>query len=201
MDTLFADTSTALHLSWLITSLPPSLPCSLRQALISILETRPVHTYQQSATLERLVGKPSGLVDFGGLSRTEVRGQCAMILETVRRLLHGVEYAAVLARFAPTEASMRVGVSRLADYLDVASPLGSRDALEALIWRRYVPNRYRNGYALRAIEARTGVPRSTLARAYKWLDGECSGFERRALLRIEDALVAQGVCAAGSART
>jgi hypothetical protein len=196
MDTLFADTSTALQLSWLITTLPSSRPSGLRHALIAILESMPVRTYQQSATLARLIGSPSESVNFAGLSREEIHGQCALIVDTVRRRLYGVEYAAVVARFAPTEATMRAGVCYLADYLLAAAPIGNRDALEALIWRRYVPRRYRNGYALRAIENRTGVSKSTLARAYDWLNSECGTLELRALRRLEETFVPDGVCAA-----
>ncbi|RQN39607.1 helix-turn-helix domain-containing protein [Paraburkholderia tropica] len=116
-----------------------------------------------------------------------------MVIDAARSRLFGVERAVVIARFAPLEAVKRVGVTGLVDALAGGSPVGNLNALESLVWRRYVPKGYRDGYSLRAIAKRTGVSKSTLARASEWIDGQCDGFEPRALRRLEETFVPHGV--------
>jgi uncharacterized protein YerC len=196
MNTIFLDTPTALHVSFLILSLPVSEPSSLRKALIRMLECMPVRTYQQSATLTRLVGSRSLTVNFAGLSTQEIHGQCALVVDAVQRRLPHPELCVMLARFAPTESLKAVGVDGLMLWLAPLSPITNYAALTSLIWRRYVPKQYRDGYSLRAIAKATGSSKSTLGRVAQWLDGESAGLELRALRRLEETFVPHGVAAA-----
>jgi hypothetical protein len=196
MNTLFNDTATAMHVSFLIGALPASEPSSLRGALIRMLECMPVLTYQQAATLIRMIGTRSQTVNFSGLSRHEIHGQCAMIIDAMQKRLPPPEYCVMVARFAPTEAMKAVGVDGLMMWLAPSSPISNHAALSSLIWRRYVPKKYRDGYSLRAIAKATGSSKSTLGRVAQWLDSESSGLELRALRRLEETFVPHGVCAA-----
>ncbi|MEM5297632.1 hypothetical protein VSR82_25270 [Burkholderia sp. JPY481] len=196
MNTIFADTPTALHVSFLILALPVREPSALRRALIRMLECMPVHTYQQSATLARLIGTRSLTVDFTGLTTPEIHAQCSMIVDAVQRRLPRPEFCAMLARFAPTENLKAVGVDGLMLWLSPLSPISNHAALTSLIWRRYVPKKYRDGYSLRAIAKATGSSKSTLGRVAQWLEGEFSGLELQALRHLEETFVPHGVCEA-----
>jgi hypothetical protein len=196
MNTIFLDTPTALHVSFLILALPVSEPSSLRRALIEMHKCMPVCTSQQSAMLARPIGTRSLTVNFSGLTTQEIHGQCALVVDAMERCLPNPEYCAILARLAPTEAMKAVGVDGLMLWLAPASPITNYAALSSLIWRRYVPKKYRDGYSLRAIAKQTGSRKSTLGRIAQWLDGESAGLELRALRRLEETFVPHGVCAA-----
>lgn len=191
---IFADTTIALHVAFLLRSLPAIEPCSLRRALIAALESLDHMTRRQSDWLDRLLGTPSETVDFGGLSRIEIAGQCSMITDAVLQRLPSPEVFAMLARFALTEPEKTAGVFGVVAHVAHASPVGNRNALIDLTWRRYLPRRFKGGYALREIEKRTGVSRSTLDRAGHWLDDELDGLELQALRRLERTFVPHGVC-------
>jgi hypothetical protein len=196
MNPIFPDTATALHVSFMIVALPPIEPSSLRNTLIRMLEALPIHTRQQADTLTRLRGKPSGTVDFGNLTRLEIRGQCSLIVAAVQQRLPLPELCAMLARFSPTEEGKAIGVDGLVLWLAPTAPIGNRAALTALVWRRYVPKEHKDGYSFRAIAKQCGSSRSTLQRAAEWLDDEAEGVELRALRRLEETFVPHGVCAA-----
>ncbi|MGF6957976.1 hypothetical protein [Paraburkholderia youngii] len=196
MNPIFRDTSTALHVAFLITALPVSEPSALRRALIRVLEALPVRTTQQSATLARLIGSPSPSVNFSGLTTQEIRGQCAMIINAMQSRLPHPELCVLLARYAPSERLKGIGVDGLTLWLAPVSPTTNYAALSSLIWRRYVPKKYRDGYSLRAIAKATGSSKSTLGRVAQWLDVESQGLELRAIRRLEETFVAHGVCEA-----
>jgi hypothetical protein len=198
MNTIFLDTPTALHVSFLILTLPVREPSALRKALIRMLECMPVRTYQQSATLMRLVGSRSPTVDFSGLTIPEIHAQCAMIVNAIQLRLPLPERCVMIARFAPTEILKAVGVDGLMLWLAPSAPITNHAALTSLIWRRYVPKQYRDGYSLRAIAKATGSSKSTLGRVSQWLEGESAGLELRALRRLEETFTVHGVCAAMS---
>jgi hypothetical protein len=194
--TVFSDTTVALHVSYLIASLPAIEPCSLRRALIAVLESIELMNRQQADWLARLIGTPSGSVDFTGLTRIEIHGQASLVTASVASRLLPPEQFAMLARFAQTAPEKSAGIYGLAEYVCTASPTGNREALTDLIWRRYLPRRYRGGFSLRDIAKRTHVSKSTLQRTAEWLDGEFDGLELCALRRLEETFVPHGVCAA-----
>jgi hypothetical protein len=197
MDTVFSDTPTALHVSFLVYSQQVGDLSSLRRALIRILETMPVLTRQQADMLKRLHGTRSLLVDFEGLTQHEIHGQCALIIDSVQQRLPHPELCAVFAGYGATPAARQRGINGLTIYLLKPSPLAaSCQAFNALVWRYYLPREYSDGYSLRDIEKRTGCTRMTLARASVWLANELQGIELRALRRLEETFVPHGVCPA-----
>jgi hypothetical protein len=151
-------------------------------------------TRQQADWLARLIGSPSGSVNFDGLTRIEIHGQASIVTDAVLRRLPGPELYAMLARFAQTEPEKSAGVLGLVEYLYPNSPTGNRAALTDLVWRRYLPHRYRGGFSYRDIAKRSHVSKSTLARSAEWLDDECDALELRALRRLEETFVPHGVC-------
>nr|WP_132452347.1 hypothetical protein [Paraburkholderia sp. BL8N3] len=171
-------------------------PGSLRRALIAAMESIDLMNRQQSDWLKRLIGEPSENVNFRGLTQHEVHGQCALITQAVSMRLPKPEVFAMFARFAQTPSEKQAGVYGLVDYVLPASPTTHREALTDLLWRRYLPQRYRGGYSFRDISKRTQVSKSTLARTADWLDDELDGLELCALRRLEESFVPHGVCAA-----
>jgi hypothetical protein len=194
LTTVFSDTAVAMHVSFLIHALPAMEPSSLRRALISILESLDVVTIDQSDWLDQLIGTPSPSVNFAGLSRVEIHGQCSFVTDSAVNRLMWPELCAMVARFAQTEAMKAEGVRGLVNYVQPVSPVFNREALTSLVWRRYVPPQYRNGYSFRDIAKRTHVSKSTLYRAADWLDNEFDGLELCALRRLEETFVPHGVC-------
>jgi hypothetical protein len=196
LTTVFSDTTVALHVSYLVSSLPCIEPCSLRRALIMVMESIDLMNRQQADWLARLIGTASPNVNFAGLTRMEIHGQAVSVTQAVTRRLPAPEQYAMLARFAQTEPEKSAGVFGLVEYVSEASPTGNREALTDLVWRRYLPRRYRGGFSFRDIARRTHVSRSTLARAADWLDDEFDGLELCALRRLEETFVPHGVCKA-----
>jgi hypothetical protein len=196
LTTVFSDTTVALHVSYLVQSLPCMEPCSLRRMLIMVMESIDLMNRQQADWLARLIGTASPNVNFSGLTRLEIHGQATIVTQAVTRRLPAPEQYAMLARFAQTEPEKSAGVLGLVDYVSEASPTGNHEALTDLVWRRYLPRRYRGGFSFRDIARRTHVSRSTLSRTADWLDDEFDGLELCALRRLEETFVPHGVCKA-----
>jgi hypothetical protein len=196
LTTVFADTTVALHVSYAIRATQACAPTSMRHMLLMLMESAEMMNRRQTDWLERLIGQRSSLVDFGGLDSIEIRAQAIMITQAVEQRLPAPELYAMLARFAQTEPEKSAGVMGVVEYVCPASPTDNRDALTDLVWRRYLPRRYRGGYSFRDIARRTHVSKSTLARTADWLDDECDGLELRALRHLEETFVPHGVCAA-----
>ncbi|HEY2024603.1 hypothetical protein [Paraburkholderia sp.] len=196
LNPIFADTTVALHMSYAIRATRATAPTSMRRMLLMLMESAQMMNRQQTGWLERLIGQRSRLVDFGSLNAVEIHAQAVMITEAVRHRLPEPEAFALIARFAQ-DIEKSAGVYGVTDYLLVSgSPVGNREAVTDLVWRRYLPRQYRGGYSIRDIEYRTHVARSTLGRAAQWLDDECDGLELSALRRLEQTFVPHGVCGA-----
>ncbi|ACC72560.1 hypothetical protein PPMP20_26650 [Paraburkholderia phymatum] len=190
---IFADTIVALHVSYAIRATRSVPATSMRNVLRTIMESAEMMNRQQMDWLERLIGRPSRLVDFGGLSQSEVHAQAVMITEAVRRRLPEHESYVLMARFA-RDIDKCAGVYGVADHLLASgSPVTHREAITDLVWRRYLPREYQGGFSLRDIEGRTRVSKSSLGRAARWLDDECDEVELSALHHLEDMFVEQGV--------
>ncbi|SPA17221.1 hypothetical protein [Cupriavidus taiwanensis] len=191
---VFVDTDTALRLSFAVLAGEVRMPCSLRQVLIRMLEAEPSGTAQQRLWLDELLGEPSGLVDFAGLTANEIRGQCALVVAAAAHRLTEAEHFAMLARYAQSYHERAAGVHGLVALLLPAAPTGNHAALLDLMWRRYLPTRYLGGYSLRDIAQRTHVARQTLWRLAAWLREQCDAMELQALQRLEESFVRHGVC-------
>jgi hypothetical protein len=192
--TVFSDTTVALHVSYAIRATQAFAPTSMRRVLLMLMESVEMMNRQQTDWLARLIGQPSARVNLDGLNPIEVHAQAVMITHAVDRLLPPPEQFAMLARFAQTGPEKSAGVYGLVEYVYPSSPTGNREALADLVWRRYLPTRYRGGYSLRDIAHRTHVCKSTLHRTAAWLDVEFDGLELCALRRLEETFIPHGVC-------
>jgi hypothetical protein len=85
MDAVFGSTGQAVHVAFLVMSQEATQDAPLRKALIRVLESIRLEGKQRT-WLDQLRGAPSESINFGGLTSTEVRAQCAMITQAVKQL-------------------------------------------------------------------------------------------------------------------
>ena len=85
METIFASTSQAVHVAFMVLRQPAMQDAPFCKALIRAMESINLEG-QQREWLDQLRGSPSGTVNFGGLTGDEVRAQCVMLLQAVNHL-------------------------------------------------------------------------------------------------------------------
>ena len=179
MNAIFQSTEQALHVSFLILSVPAMGENKFRQFLIQVLEQAPNLTKRQEVWLEQLRGERSGTVDFGGLSQMEVRGQCAMIVAAARDRLPSTESAALLARFGIGE-DQQLGVVRLALHARRSCGLGLKPCAK-MTARHYLPRRRRDELSLRDLADEFNVTKDAMQRAALWMRKHYSAIEALAI--------------------
>jgi hypothetical protein len=203
---IFRNVSTALATSFGMNARPALEANGTRHALTVIAMARPVHTRMQADYVRRLLGTPSRMVDFSGLSKLEARAECALVRRTARDELEPHLASAIVARFARTHAEQESGITGLTTYFahvvkcERVSPTADTtrgDPVRELLVRRYRPQAYRRGYSFRNIAERTGMPKSSLARLANRLEREADQLEAEALAELERVFVPRGVCGAG----
>jgi hypothetical protein len=133
-------------------------------------------------------------INFGTLSPQEVRGQCAMVRQSVEtHLNHQVERDAIHARFA-YQQQRALGVRGLRDYFACNCVTQSEDAILALLWAIYKPSRRRGDeWSLRTIEREYHVPKTSLHRDQRLLRERCQLMENRASTQLEELYVRNGL--------
>lgn len=191
MNAIFQSTEQALHVSFLILSVPAMGENKFRQFLIHVMEEAPGLSKRQQAWLAQLKGERSGTVNFSGLDQMEVRGQCAMIVATVTDRLPTTESAALLARFG-IGADQQRGVTRLALHARRSSGLGLKPCAK-LTARHYLPRRHRDALSLRDLADEFKVTKDRLQRAAIWMTKHYSALEKLAISRLDRVFKAQGV--------
>ena len=195
--TTFLDTRTALAMSYAADVRGPSVPCSLRQALVTMMQTRKLTNARTRDWYARLISQPSHRVSFAGLTPHERAAQCALIRQAVHKLLDRSHASAVMVAYALTTDDHALGVNGLVWHMQVRTVHGCEmdEVAHALIERRYRPaTRTRDGFSLRDISARTGVSKSELARIAQDIGRECTTLEAEAMAVLERHFIGQGVC-------
>ncbi|MBO4120271.1 hypothetical protein J5T34_05895 [Cupriavidus gilardii] len=192
-DAIFRSTEQALHVSYLVLSMPPRQGAPFRNMLIRMLEDLDHPTDKQQAWLDQLRGTPgSGTVNFGGLTPDEIRAQCSMVTAAVRDRLPSQEVAAVWARFGVGKEKVD-GMKRLALFARRSSGLTATALLLDLTARHYLPRDRREGYTFRAIAEKHGSEQTRVFRAAKWMESHYRALENLAIVRLEPAFIAHGV--------
>lgn len=189
---LFADVSHALHVSYLVLSLPPRQKAPFRNMLIQLLEALDEPTAAQEKWLTELRGEVSERGYGGSLSMDEYRAQCALITDAARTRLPSPEYAVVLARYGHGPEKL-AGCQRLAVFARRSSGLTALGLLTSLVVRHYLPRKHRDGYSLRDLAEKSKVGTDRVFRAAKWMEQNFRTLEARALERLEPSFVAHGV--------
>lgn len=189
---LFADVSHALHVSYLVLSMPPRQKAPFRNMLIQLLEAIDEPTAAQERWLVELRGPGGGTYDPDRLTMDEFRAQYAMITDAAKTRLPSPEYAAVLARYAHGPEKL-AGCKRLALYARRASGLTATALLLDLVIRHYLPRQQRDGHTIRGIAEKRKVDRNAVFRAAKWMERNFRALEALALARLEPSFVAHGL--------
>jgi hypothetical protein len=189
---LFADVSHALHVSYLVLSLPPRQKAPFRNMLIQLLEAIDEPTAAQEKWLAELRGEVSERGYGGSLSIDEYRAQCALITDAAKTRLPSPEYAAVLARFGHGPEKL-AGCKRLALYARRSCGLTALGLLTSLVVRHYLPRKQRDGYSLRDLAEKSKISTDRAFRATKWMQDNFRELEALALERLEPSFVAHGI--------
>lgn len=194
--TTFLDTRTALAMSYAADIRGPSVPCSLRQALVSMMQTRKLNSARTRDWYARLISQPSRAVNFANLTPMERAAQCALIRQAVQKLLDRSHASAVMVAYALTTDDRELGIKGLVWHMQVRTVHGCEmdEVAYALIERRYRTTRTRDGFSLRDISARTGVSKSELARIAQDIGRECTTLEAEAMAVLERHFILRGVC-------
>lgn len=191
MNEAFQDTRQALHVAYLVLSLPPRQKAPFRNMLIRILEDLDRPTRAQEAWLNELRG-PQGDFDPERLTLEEYRAQCAMITDAARTRLPSPEYAAVLARFAHDHQKV-AGINALAVWSRKSSGITAVALLRDLAAWNYLPRAKREGASIRDLAEQHKVTKDKAFRAAKWMASRFTELENMAVARLETGFVLHGV--------
>lgn len=188
---LFADVSHALHVSYLVLSLPPRQKSMFRAALIQMLDAIEKPTRAQEDWLAQLRG-PSHDDDPHRLTSEEFRVQCAMVVAAAKARLPSPEYAAVLARYGHGEEKLS-GCKQLAVYARRSSGITALTLLLELAARHYLPREQRRHLTIRALADKHKSEPTRVFRAAKWMEENFRTLENMALERLEPKFIAHGL--------
>ncbi|MGK2829226.1 hypothetical protein ACSI5F_03855 [Ralstonia pseudosolanacearum] len=192
VNAVFQTTGQALHLSYLMLSLPATEKNAMRIALIQAMEFTPKLNYRQAQWLDQLRGTPSGTVDFGGLTMLEVRGQCSIVTSAVNSRLPTAERGAILARFGVGEEKAE-GVKLLMRYARRACGIDAFGPVYLIAARHYIPKVRREGLSLRAIADKHGLTKHAVETAALWMAKHFASLEMLAMQRLQAVFLADGL--------
>ncbi|VWD02032.1 hypothetical protein BLA17378_05305 [Burkholderia aenigmatica] len=211
MTAIFENTQQALHVSFLVTSLPSRQKQQLRLALIRILESVGRLSDRQAAFLDYLYGSSSGTINFDGLNGDEIRAQCAMVVGAVRDHLLKPERNAVWLRYACGMPARPASANRAADpgippssewkralvemrtYLRPSLSLTSGVAIMALIAAHSQPRQRQDGLSYQAIAEETHITVRTLERNAQTIRKRLAELEHQAVKRLTPLFVRNNV--------
>ncbi|CAJ0698761.1 hypothetical protein [Ralstonia holmesii] len=193
MTAMFNDTTQALHVSYLVLSLPPRQKAPFRNMLIQLLEAIEFPTAAQERWLAELRGV-AGPFDPDRLTMDEFRAQCAMVTDAARTRLPAPEYAAILARFGHGPEKLQ-GCKRLAVFARRSSGLTALTLLLEMTIRHYLSKeeRAREDLTFRALGERHHVSKDKVFRAAKWMEQNFRSLENLALARLEPKFISHGL--------
>jgi hypothetical protein len=99
---IFSNAGQAVHVAFLIMAQEATQDAPLRKAIIRVMESIKLDSAQQRGWLDQLRGTGGGTVNFAGLSSDEIRAQCALITQSVKKL-PAAEMWVLQAKYGQTE--------------------------------------------------------------------------------------------------
>lgn len=202
MTAIFQSTEQALHVSFLVTSLPPRQKQQFRLALIQILESIGELDRQQASFLDYLYGSSSGNICFDGLTGDEIRAQCAMVVSSVRSHLLKPERNAIWLRYAagmparpataqraadpgiPPSEEWKGAMTAMRSYLRPSLTITDSKTILALLGAHSRPQQRETDLSYREISAEFGTPVRTLERNAAIIRKRLKGLELQAVQRL-----------------
>ncbi|WP_197328689.1 hypothetical protein [Ralstonia syzygii] len=204
----------ALHVSFLVTSLPPRQKAQFRLALIQILEGVGHLDRRQAEFLDYLYGgSASSSICFDGLTGEEIRAQCAMVVSSAKSHLLTPERNAIFLRYAcgmparpgsagcaadagmPPSMEWKQAMVGLRTYLRPSLTLSCGEAILALLAGHSRPKERQEGLSYKEISDATRVSVRTLERNAHIIRKRLRGLEQQAVLRLTPLFERDGVIA------
>lgn len=179
---VFRSVSQALHVSYLMGSLPVTQKGSMQVAIEHLLERAGVRTETMR----------DGTLNFKGLSSMEVRGQCAMVRGAVMHHCTVMERHAIHAWFAH-DASKADGVHALRDYIGGAMTIDSKPARTLIVWAVHAQGSVRHQVTERAIAAEYLLSQSTVHRNLVTVQTAAGRLRRAGMARLSEMFERDGL--------
>lgn len=212
-EAVFATAAQAVHVSFVILAQEAQQDAPLRKALIRIMEDTNLTTGNQRNWLDQLRGTPSGTINFGGLQMLEVRAQCAMVTQAVRKL-PAPEMWALQAKFGQVEfedletgqlprldpprrrfafsAERIVAIKGLSDWMAPSFPKIPAFALDCMLGKVYADHK-KIEISFRDLAKSFGGNHMVYARSFKVLKRRLRELEELAFQRLDRQFVDQGI--------
>jgi hypothetical protein len=155
MEAVFQSTSQCLAVSFLMESLPVSQESFMQQVIDERMKELGI--WEGSAPADRTV-------NFSGLSRLEIRGQCAMVRASVAHHLAGHTAAAVHARYSMKRTMKAQAVRTLLAWCQPA--LATQDGMAglAIVWNVFCTAAQREDLSVRRIADEFSLAKSSVGR-------------------------------------
>jgi hypothetical protein len=189
MDGMFKSAEQAIHVAFLVMSVPARQPNALAQMLRHVLEEMPDRTKRQDAMLEYLGGSRNGDYVAPGdrLTMDEFRGQCAAIVDRIRKTLPGPECVAVWSRWGVMtgpEGEKTMGVAGLTEYCRPLLRITDVIAIQALIYGRTNERWRAQGLSYDEIAKACSISVKTLRLAAATIKATAESLENMACARL-----------------
>ncbi|MDE2000803.1 MAG: hypothetical protein KGI52_17960 [Burkholderiales bacterium] len=182
---IFRSVSHALHVAYLIDSLPASQRGPLQIMIEAHMRALGIWDTQARSTS----------VQFGRLAPLEVRAQCSMIIGAVRSRLPGPERDAVQARYAH-QVEKANGVAGVRNYAQPMLSLQDARATLAAAWSIYVDRKHRRDLSIRAIAEEYKLSPAAVGRDVKRIRHTGESLEKQAIDRLAELFVAHEIAEA-----
>lgn len=201
---IFNSVGQALHVAFLIMSVEAQQDSPLRKALIRMMSDIDLSA-GQTEWLDQLRGTASESVNFSGLSSSDVRAQCALIISSVRTKLPDPEMWAVQAKFGHMDMGDEEGQRRyafsservtaikgLADWLAPSFKGLNPFALDCIVAKAYADH-VRTSISFRDLANSLGGSHMTYKRRYQEVKHHLCTLEQKAMDRLQPMFEQQGI--------
>lgn len=200
---VFENAGQAVHVAFIVLGQEAQQDAPLRKALIKAMESIKL-TNAQRNWLDELRGASSGSVNFAGMDGNEVRAQCAMITQAVKKL-PAPEMWVLQAKYGQTDFEDADGTRRyafsierinaikgLSDWFRPLFPSLQHLAVDCLLGRQFA-NHKKLDISVRDLSESFGGSHMKYQRAAKSMKVHVHDLEEIALGRLEGVFRRQGV--------
>ena len=190
---IFQDTRQALHVSYLIHSLPSTQKSPTQAVIERLVKESSVWDYDNEAPV-----KASRTVNFGGLTPMEVRAQCAQVVSMVGNMGNPAESAAIKAVYG-YQVIKAEGVRYLAAYFEPLMPsiegrtISREPVALYLAWHCMATKVQREGITLPWLAEKSGVSIATIERIKKDFNTRARAMFERGIVALNQRFVDGGL--------
>lgn len=208
-EAIFESAGQAVHVAFAIMGQEASQGAPLQRMLIRAMEQTSLETPQQRHWLDQLRTRPSGTVNFAGLTSSDIRAQCAMITQAVTNL-PDLERWVLQAKYGQTDyedvsdgdggtarrfafSPERIAaIKGLSDWLAPLFPRIKSLALDCMLGRLYA-NHSKIDISARDLAAQFGGNHTKYVRASFKMKNQLRQLEDLAIALLEPLFADKGV--------